>query len=330
MNNRRKKIGLAAALVFVLAVSLGLSILVGAVPTRVGDFWNFLFNGDETYRTIFIDLRLCRALLAFLVGACLSLSGAILQGYFQNPMADPFVVGVSSGASFGAVLCLFLGLGTTAAGYSLTSLFAFGGGFVIVSLVYLLSRTKTAFKVETLLLTGIASGAVASSLTSFLLFLKSDSFEQAVFWLLGSFTLADWRQVGTVAPYLFVCFLIAQWLARDMNLLVLGDEAAKSLGSPVVRVRKVFLAVSTLLAAVSVSVCGIIGFVGLIIPHWVRIVAGPDHRTLFGLSAIMGGTFLVLCDLLARTVLAPTELPIGIITALFGAPFFIYLLHRRK
>lgn len=330
MSSRRKKIGLVAALVFVLVVSLGLSVLIGAVPTRPGDFWNFLVNGDETFRTIFVDLRLCRALLAFLVGACLSLSGAILQGYFQNPMADPFIVGVSSGASFGAVLCLFLGLGTTVIGYSLTSLFAFGGGFIIVSLVYLLSRTKTAFKVETLLLTGIASGAVASSLTSFLLFLKSDSFEQAVFWLLGSFTLADWRQVGTVVPYLFVSFLIAQWLARDMNLLVLGDEAAKSLGSPVARVRKVFLAVSTLLAAVSVSVCGVIGFVGLIIPHWVRIIAGPDHRTLFGLSAIIGGTFLVLCDLLARTVLAPTELPIGIITALFGAPFFIYLLHRRK
>ncbi len=330
MSSRRKKIGLVAALVFVLVVSLGLSVLIGAVPTRPGDFWNFLVNGDETFRTIFVDLRLCRALLAFLVGACLSLSGAILQGYFQNPMADPFIVGVSSGASFGAVLCLFLGLGTTVIGYSLTSLFAFGGGFIIVSLVYLLSRTKTAFKVETLLLTGIASGAVASSLTSFLLFLKSDSFEQAVFWLLGSFALADWRQVGTVAPYLCVCFLIAQWLARDMNLLVLGDEAAKSLGSPVARVRKVFLAVSTLLAAVSVSVCGVIGFVGLIIPHWVRIIAGPDHRTLFGLSAIIGGTFLVLCDLLARTVLAPTELPIGIITALFGAPFFIYLLHRRK
>lgn len=326
----KKKIGLMVALVSALVVSLALSVLIGAVPTRPGDLWGFLFSGDEAYRTIFIDLRLCRALLAFLVGASLSLSGAILQGYFQNPMADPFVVGVSSGASFGAVLCLFLGLGTTVLGYSLQSLFAFGGGFVIVSLVYLLSRTKTVFKVETLLLTGIASGAVASALTSFLLFLRSDSFEQAVFWLLGSFTLADWRQVGTVAPYLLGSFLLAQWLARDMNLLVLGDETAKSLGSPVSLVRKLFLAVSTLLAAVSVSVSGVIGFVGLIIPHWVRIIAGPDHRSLFGLSALTGGTFLVLCDLLARTVLSPTELPIGIITALFGAPFFIYLLHRRK
>jgi iron complex transport system permease protein len=246
-------------------------------------------------------------------------------------MADPFVVGVSSGASFGAVLCLSLGLGTVGAlGFSLQSVFAFGIGFALVSFVYLLSRTQAVFKVETLLLTGIAAGAVASSLTSFLLFLKSDSFEQAVFWLLGSFTLADWRQAGMVAPYLAVGLLIAQWLAKDMNLLVLGDETAKSLGSPTGRVRLVFLAVATLLAAISVSVSGVIGFVGLVVPHWTRLIIGPDHRYLFGLSALSGGTFLVLCDLLARTVLAPTELPIGIITALFGAPFFIYLLHRRK
>ena len=326
-----KKAAFAIALLLILIASLWLSLLIGAVRTRPADLWSFLLHKDQTYRTIFFDLRLCRALLAFLVGASLSLSGAILQGYFQNPMADPFVVGVSSGASFGAVLCLSLGLGSVSAfGFSLQSLFAFGIGFVLVSLVYLLSQTQTVFKVETLLLTGIAAGAVASSLTSFLLFLKSDSFEQAVFWLLGSFTLADWRQVGVVAPYLVLCLLIAQWLAKDMNLLVLGDEMAQSLGSPVARVRRTFLAVSTLLAAVSVSVSGIIGFVGLIVPHWVRIIIGPDHRYLFGLSALAGGTFLVLCDFLARTVLSPTELPIGIITALFGAPFFIYLLRRRR
>jgi len=330
MKPDRKRIAFSIALLSILIAALWLSLLIGAVHTSPADLLNVLFHGDQTYRTIFIDLRLCRALLAFLVGASLSLSGAILQGYFQNPMADPFVVGVSSGASFGAVLCLFLGLGTTVLGISLQSFFAFGGGFAIVSLVYLLSRTKAVFKVETLLLTGIAAGAVASSLTSFLLFLRSDSFEQAVFWLLGSFTLADWRQVEMVAPYLALCLLISQWLAKDMNLLVLGEEMARALGSPVARVRKAFLAVSTLLAAVSVSVSGIIGFVGLIVPHWVRIIIGPDHRYLFGLSAFTGGTFLVLCDLLARTVLSPTELPIGIITALFGAPFFIYLLHKRK
>jgi cobalamin transport system permease protein len=331
MKPAQKRAAFAIVLLLLLGASLWLSLMIGAVRTRPGDLWSFLFHGDQTFRTIFIDLRLCRALLAFLVGAGLSLSGAILQGYFQNPMADPFVVGVSSGASFGAVLCLSLGLATVSAlGFSLQSVFAFGAGFALVSFVYILSRTQAVFKVETLLLTGIAAGAVASSLTSFLLFRKSDSFEQAVFWLLGSFTLADWRQVGMVAPYLILGLLIAQWLAKDMNLLALGDETAKSLGCPVGRVRLAFLAVSTLLAAVSVSVSGVIGFVGLIVPHWTRIIIGPDHRHLFGLSALTGGTFLVLCDLLARTALSPTELPIGIITALFGAPFFIYLLHRRR
>jgi len=331
MRPGKRRAAFSIAVFLVLIAALGLSILVGSVRTSPADLADFLFSKDQTFRTIFLDLRLCRALLAFMVGASLSLSGAILQGYFQNPMADPFIVGVSSGASFGAVFSLFLGLGAwSVAGFSLQSLFAFGGGFALVSLVYLLSRTQAVFKVETLLLTGIAAGAAASSLTSFLLFLRSDSFEQAVFWLLGSFALADWRQVGMVAPYFALCLGVAQWLAKDMNLLVLGDEAAKSLGSPVDRVRPTFLAVSTLLAAVSVSVSGVIGFVGLIVPHWVRIIIGPDHRFLFALSALTGGTFLVICDLLARIILSPTELPIGIITALFGAPFFIYLLHRRK
>jgi iron complex transport system permease protein len=315
---------------FCLAAALYFSLIVGAVPTSRQDLWNFLFHGNLTFRTIFLDLRLPRAILAFLVGASLSLSGAILQGYFQNPMADPFVVGVSSGASFGAVLCLFLGIEATVLGLPLQSLVAFGSGLGIVSLVYLLSRRKSVFKVETLLLTGIASGALASSLTSFLLFMRSDSFEQAVFWLLGSLALADWRQVSVVLPYFFFSLLLAQWLAKDMNLLVLGDDVAQSLGCPVRRVRQAFLCLSTLLAAVSVSVSGIIGFAGLIVPHGVRILAGPDHKRLFFFSSLAGGIFLMFCDLLARTVLSPAELPIGIITAAVGAPFFIYLLHRCK
>ncbi len=330
MKTRIKRPVLLLALLVLLAAVLGLSLLTGPAPTSPRDLWNFLVHGDKSYATIFLDLRLCRAILAFLVGACLSLSGAILQGYFQNPLADPFVVGVSSGASFGAVLCLALGLQTVAFGVPVQSLFAFATGFALVIAVYLLSQRKSVFKVETLLLTGISAGALASSLTSFLLFLRSDSFEQAVFWLLGSVQLADWRQVFSIAPQLLVSLLVAQWLAKDMNLLVLGDEAARSMGSPVERVRQAYLAVATLLAAVSVSVAGVIGFVGLVVPHGVRILVGPDHRYLFGLSSLAGGVFLVACDLLARTLLSPTELPIGIITAALGAPIFIYLLHKRQ
>lgn len=329
MKTPLKKPVLLLALLALLALTIGLSLLIGPAPTSGRDLWNFLVHGDKAYATIFLDLRLCRAILAFLVGACLSLSGAILQGYFQNPLADPFVVGVSSGASFGAVLCLALGFQTVVLGVPVQSLFAFATGFGLVIAVYLLSQRKTVFKVETLLLTGISAGALASSLTSFLLFLRSDSFEQAVFWLLGSVQLADWRQVITIAPQFLACLFLAHWLAKDMNLLVFGDEAARSLGSPVERVRKVYLAAATLLAAVSVSVAGVIGFVGLVVPHGVRLLIGPDHRYLFALSSLAGGVFLVACDLLARTILSPTELPIGIITAALGAPIFIYLLHKR-
>ncbi len=317
-------------LLLALLLSLYLSLLIGPVETTAADLANFLFRGEATYRTIFLDLRLCRALLAWLVGASLSLSGVILQGYFQNPMADPFVIGVSSGASFGAVLCLFFGLEATVVGLPLQSLCAFASGLGIVSLVYALSRQKPAFKVETLLLTGIAAGALTSALTSFLLFMRSDSFEQAVFWLLGSFSLADWRQVSFVSPCFALILTLTQWMAKDMNLLTLGDEVARSLGCPVGRVRLAFLGLSTLLAALAVSVSGVIGFIGLIVPHGVRLLVGPDHRRLFLFSPLAGGTFLVLCDLASRSILSPAELPIGILTAALGAPFFIFLLHRRK
>jgi iron complex transport system permease protein len=329
MKSKSKRLRLFILLLILLAAGLLSSLLIGPVRTNPHDLWNFIINHDKTFATIFLNLRLPRALLAFLVGASLSLSGAILQGYFQNPMADPFVVGVSSGASFGAVLAINLELNMQLLGFSLQSILAFATGFAIVYFVYLLSQRKGVFKLETLLLTGVAAGALSSALTSFLIFMKSESYEQAVFWLLGSFALSDWNQIAAVLPYFLLCLIVAQWLAKDMNLLVLGDDVAQSLGCPVKRVRKAFLVISTLLAASSVSVCGIIGFVGLIVPHWVRILIGPDHRHLFLFSSLTGGIFLIFCDLLARTIL-PSELPIGIITAAAGAPFFIYLLNQRR
>ncbi len=327
---KRKRIRLLSILLFLFIAGLYVSLVRGSVKTEFNDLWNFLVHKDPTHGMIFLHLRLSRALLAFLVGASLSLSGAILQGYFQNPMAGPFVVGVSSGASFGAVLALFLGLNMSVFGFSLQSVFAFGSGLGIVSLVYFLSQKKGLFKVETLLLTGIAAGALASSLTSFFIFIRSESFEQAVFWLLGSFHLSEWMQIRVILPQFILCFLICFWLAKDMNLLVMGDETAQSLGCPVKRTRKIFLILSTLLASSSVSVSGIIGFVGLIVPHWIRLLIGPDHRHLFFYSSLLGGVFLMFCDLLARTILPGSELPIGIITAVIGAPFFIFLLTQKK
>ena len=318
-----------ALLLLAAAAGILFSLLVGPAATSPGDLWRFLTGRNPEQAVIFVDLRLARAVLAFLVGASLALSGAILQGYFRNPMADPFVVGVSSGASLGAVLALALGLRASFFGFSAQGLLAFASGLGIVSLVYALSLRKGMFKVETLLLTGIAAGALASSLTSFLLFMRSDSFDQAVFWLLGSFQLAGWREAATVAPWFAASLVASVWLARDMNLLVLGDEPALALGCPVRTVRRAFLVIATLLAALSVSVSGIIGFVGLVVPHGVRLLIGPDHRRLFPYAALAGGAFLLYCDLAARTVLA-AELPIGVITAAVGAPFFLYLLHTRR
>jgi iron complex transport system permease protein len=305
------------------------SLLVGPVRTTPGDFLRFVQDPTEVQAAIFFDLRLSRAALAFLVGAALALSGAILQGFFRNPMADPFVVGVSSGAALGAVAAAAIGFEAAAFGFSGPGLLAFLSGLGIVSLVYALSLRRGGFKVETILLTGIAAGALASALTSFFLFMRSDSYDQAVFWLLGSFQLAEWGQAATIAPWVAAGLAASLWLARDMDLLALGDETAQALGCPVRRVRKAFLAISALLAALSVAVSGIIGFVGLVVPHGVRILIGPSHRALFAASALAGGTFLVYADLLARDLLA-AELPIGVITAAVGAPFFLYLLHKKR
>lgn len=311
------------------ACGFAISLLSGPVHTSPGDLFRLLGHPDPVRWAVVVDLRLSRAVLAFLVGTALALSGAILQGYFRNPMADPFVVGVSSGASLGAVLATSLGFEAAAFGFSGPGLLAFASGLGIVMLVYALSLRRGGFKVETLLLTGIAAGALASALTSFFLFMRSDSYDQAVFWLLGSFQLAEWGQVATIAPWIALCLLASIWLARDMDLLALGDEAAQALGSPVRPVRKAFLAMSALLAALAVAVSGIIGFVGLVVPHWVRLLIGPDHRRLFLASALAGGTFLLYCDLVARSLL-PAELPIGVITAAVGAPFFLYLLHKKR
>jgi iron complex transport system permease protein len=318
-----------AVSLFLCLAGFLISLLTGPVRTTPGDLVRLFQNPDPVLSSIFIDLRLSRAMLAFLVGAALALSGAILQGYFRNPMADPFVVGVSSGASLGAVLATAIGFESAAIGFSGPGLLAFLSGLGIVSLVYGLSLRRGGFKVETLLLTGIAAGALASALTTFFLFMRSDSYDQAVFWLLGSFQLAEWVQVATIAPWLALCLIASVWLGRDMDLLALGDDAAQALGSPVRRVRKAFLAMSALLASLAVAMSGIIGFVGLVVPHWVRLLIGPGHRTLFISSALAGGTFLLYCDLLARNLL-PAELPIGVITAAVGAPFFLYLLHKKR
>ncbi len=325
----KRKIFLFVLIIFTLSGCL-LSLKLGPVKTSYSELFRAISGRDSDFSQIFFHLRLPRAFLAYLVGASLGLSGAILQGYFRNPLADPFILGASSGASLGAVLSLNLGFSISLFGFSTQSLLAFLTSLMLVTVVYLISERRRFQTSESLLLTGIAAGALASALTSFLLFRRADAYEQAVFWLLGSFSLADWQQVWLLLPYFILAALAAQYLAKDMNLLSLGDETARSLGCSTKTVRKVFLLLATLLASFSVSVAGIIGFAGLIVPHAVRLIIGPDHRYLFIYSSLAGGVFLLFSDLISRIVFSPAELPVGVVTAAFGAPFFIYLLNRPK
>lgn len=330
MNSRKVRKLFLLGLIILTLFGFFVSLKLGPVKTPAGEIFRAITSRESAFHDIVLNLRLPRAILAYLVGASLALSGAILQGYFRNPLADPFILGASSGASLGAVISLQLGLAVNLVGLSAQSLMALLTSLTLVTAVYLISERRRFQIPESLLLTGIAAGALASALTSFLLFRRTDAYEQAVFWLLGSFFLADWQQVWLILITLLPASFVAQYLARDMNLLSLGDETARSLGCPVPAVRRTFLLLATLLAAFSVSVAGIIGFVGLIVPHAVRLIIGPDHRRLFFHSALTGGLFLLLSDLLARTVLAPSELPVGVVTAAFGAPFFIYLLNRPR
>lgn len=285
---------------------------------------------SETYETILIVLRLPRVLLAGLVGAGLALAGATFQGLFRNPMADPFVIGVSSGAALGAV-CAMLLLSAMHLNFPLAvPVFAFVFAILTIFLVYELARTGSKVPVMTLLLAGIAVSSLLTALVSLIMFFSGSQLHQVVFWLMGGFSGRGWNYVYMFIPYGILGATIILIYARELNVMLLGEEPAQHLGIEVEKVKRHLLIAAALLTGAAVSVSGLIGFIGLIIPHMVRIMVGPDHRLLLPTVAILGAVVLILADLLARVLLAPEELPVGIVTALLGAPFFIYLLRKHK
>ena len=253
-----------------------------------------------------------------------------MQGLLRNPMADPYVLGVSAGASVGAAIA-FLLVSNFGWKYSatLTPLLAFVGAVAAVYMVYSIARVGNHVPIMTLLLSGIALNTVLSAILSLLMYFSGDQLHVLIYWLMGSFNSRSWAHVAAILPYLGVGLVLAVYSARDLNALSLGEEAAATLGVPVERTKRLLLLASTLLTAGAVAVSGIIGFVGLVIPHITRLLFGPDHRLLLPASALLGGTFLVIADLLARTLIANIELPVGIITSLCGGPFFLYLLRRK-
>ena len=284
----------------------------------------FSFAVPETDETIVRDIRLPRILLGAIVGFALASAGAIMQGFFRNPMADPSIIGVSSGAALGAVATIAFPL---AIPFGLQTA-AFVGALLAAFGVYLVATEDGRTPVATLLLAGIAIQTFLGAVISYMLLQSGESLEEAVLWLMGHLQYSTWGRVEATLPVTVLIFAVLLVYARDLNVLLLGEEDAHALGIEVERTKRLLLAGSSVITAAAVAVAGVIGFVGLIVPHMMRLVVGPDHRILLPTSALAGATFLVLADTVART--GPAEVPVGIVTAAVGAPFFLFLLRRRE
>lgn len=283
-----------------------------------------------TFATILYDIRLPHTLLMALAGMALGASGAAYQGLFRNPLADPYIIGVASGAGLGAVLAMTARWPTTLLGMLAIPVAAFVGAVLTVGLVYSIARVGRATPVTTLLLAGVAVGTFASAVTSMLMLLSESELHRAIAWLLGGFALGGWGPVLASLPYLGIGVASLILLGRPLNLLQFGDEQAVQLGLDVEKFKLVIIIAASLVAATAVSFSGIIAFVGLIVPHLVRILWGHDYRRLIPLATIGGGAVLLAADMVARMALAPRSLPVGIVTSIAGAPFFLWLLRRAK
>ncbi|NUO42830.1 MAG: iron ABC transporter permease [Streptomyces sp.] len=326
-------VGLVAGLLVLVPVAAG----VGAYPIPVGDVLGSVAHHlglggrdlDRVAESVLWNVRFPRIVLALLVGASLGCAGALMQGVFGNPLAEPGVIGVSSGAAVGAVAAIAFGVNFL--GTWTVSVFAFVAGLGTVLLVYAMSRSGGRTEVVTLILTGIAVNAFAGAVIGlFLFYADTAAVNQITFWQLGSLAQATWPKVLAVLPCALLGLAVAPWYARRLDLLSLGERPARHLGVDVERLRVVLVLVIALLTAAAVSVAGIIGFVGLVVPHLLRMAAGPGHRFLVPGSALLGALVLLGADLAARTVAAPAELPLGVLTALLGSPFFFWLLRRTR
>jgi iron complex transport system permease protein len=316
-------------LAVVAAVSLLIALRLGAVPLSIGEIVDAIRGiGDPATVVIVRDLRLPRSVQAALVGAALAASGAAFQALLRNPLAEPYILGVSGGAAVGAVGAIVLGFAVHMWAVPLS---AFLGALLAIGLVLRISVTiGSTLDTRILLLGGVVIGAFFNAcILLALTFADTESFRSAIFWMMGSFSGATWRGSGVLALYLVPALLVLLALARPLNLLAIGEDTAAYLGVPVERVKYLAYATASLLTAAAVAVAGVIGFVGLVVPHVVRFLWGSDYRFLIPASALLGAAFLVLADAVARTAAAPTELPMGAVTALVGVPFFLWLLRRR-
>ncbi len=303
-----------------------LKILLSRLPLIAIDA-----DWSKTFETILLEIRLPRVALVALTGAALATSGVAYQGLFRNPLADPYLIGVAAGASLGATLVIAIQIAYHVnPGLVAVPLGAFAGALITVALVYALGRVGRSVPTTTLILAGVAVGSLAVSLTTFLFLRVGERTPRVLAYLLGGYGGSGWDAVWAVLPFAAIGFVVIYLYARPLNVLLFDEEQAQQLGINVEHVKVIVIVAATLITAAAVAFSGLIGFVGLIVPHAARFLVGPDHRRLLPLAVLGGAGFLMLADLIARTVIAPEELPLGVVTAFAGAPFFLYLLRRSK
>jgi len=326
-----KRMALASlALLVLLLASIFLGLSIGSAGSGFNAVWESIF--DQAARQsvsgmIIWDIRFPRVLLAALVGAALSLGGLVFQALLRNPLAEPYILGISGGSAIGAIIGILMGL----ARFPGVSLTAFLGSLATLMLILMLSSGQSVLIKDSLLLSGVMVNAFCSAVIMFLISMAQDTrLHNIMFWLMGDLSSADLPQTGMLAAMLLPCFLIVFLFSRAMNLILLGDEMALSMGINIKTVNLILLVITSLMVSVTVSHIGLIGFVGLVIPHLLRLVLGPDHRILVPACILGGGAYIVLCDVLARNISAQGEMPAGVITAMIGAPLFIILLKRTR
>lgn len=330
-QRRRRTTIVFVVLSLILLVFMVLDLAQAFIPLSFEEaFWALLGRGSETNIIIVWKMNLPRAIMACFVGAGLGIAGAVMQALFRNPMASPYILGLSSGASLGAAIGLTFTISWIPS-LLLIPLLAFVTCMGTLFLVYSISHVGGRIPTETLLLAGIAVGSLLSALVSLLTYMAGDQMQGIVYWTMGNLTNSTWNNILIVAPLIFAGCLIMMSSSRDLNAMMLGDAHAQDLGVEVKKVRLQLLIASALVTAAAVAFVGVIGFVGLVVPHILRIVMGPNNRALLPASLLGGAAFLLMCDYISR-IISPSIgiLPIGIVTSLIGAPYFIYLLRRRR
>jgi iron complex transport system permease protein len=342
-RSKRWKVTLTL-LIAALVVTIIVALNIGFAPISFSEILNIIakqipfINGSidpssftATHQAIILQIRFPRVLAGALIGAGLAASGVLYQGVFKNPMADPFVLGVSSGAVLGAGLAIVFASGLSLIGFPIVQTCAFVGGLITIFIVFNISKVGSRVSDMTLLLSGIAITIFLSAIFQILqVTTQNAKLSALVLWLIGGISNVTWSDILSIFPFILIGIILSYFYTRDLNMIALGEDTAQHLGVNTARTKKILLALGSVMASAAVSISGLIGFVGLMIPHMTRLIIGPDHRILLPASVIVGAIFLVICDAIARVITGASELPVGVITALAGGPFFIYLLRRRK